>query len=123
MTSSLLDRQAELPRSVPLFRYAPERRPFSLRDWGPTHVQSAQDLPPYLILGNLNPSTFAQSAAGWSARWQGTEGDTYFDVAYKAETQRWEIRQTWCGLNGGFSVFPARMSLDKVIAQALYTPC
>lgn len=121
MTRSLLDRQAELPRSVPLFRYAPERHPFSLRDWSPTHVQSAEDLPPYLILGNLDPSTFARSAAGWSARWQGTEGDTYFDVAYKAETQRWEIRQTWCGLNGGFSVFPARMPLDKVIAQALYT--
>lgn len=121
MTRSLLDRQAELPRSVPLFRYAPERRPFSLRDWGPTHVQSADDLPPYLILGNLDPSTFARSAAGWSARWQGTEGDTHFDVAYKAETQRWEIRQTWCGLNGGFSVFPARMPLEKVIAQALYT--
>jgi hypothetical protein len=121
MTRSLLDRQSELPRSVPLFRYAPDRRPFSWRDWSPGHVHSAADLPPYLILGDLDPSTFERSASGWSARWPGTEGHTHFDVAYKAETQRWEIRQTWCGLDGGFSVFPARMPLDKVVAQALYT--
>lgn len=121
MTLSLLDRQSELPRSVPLFRYAPERVRFSWRDWDPSLVRSSADLPQYLILGDLDPSTFEQSAGGWSARWQGTEEDTRFEVAYKADTSRWEIRQTWCGLNGGFSLFPARMPLDKVIVQALYT--
>ena len=39
----------------------------------------------------------------------------------KVASQRWEISQTWCGLDGGFSSFPGRMPLDKVIAQALYT--
>lgn len=121
MTRSLIDRQSELPRSIPLFRYAPDRVRFLWRDWDPALVRSADDIPQYLILGDLDPSTFERSAAGWSARWQGTEDDTQFDVAYKAETQRWEIRQTWCGLDGGFSVYPARMPLDKVIGQALYT--
>jgi hypothetical protein len=120
MTSSLLDRQAELPRSVPLFRFAPERVHFSWRDWDPSLVRSAEDIPQYLILGDLDPSTFEQSSEGWSARWQGAEEDTHFDVAYKAETGQWEIRQTWCGLDGGLSVYPARMPLDKMIGQALY---
>ena len=121
MTHSLLDRQSELPRSVPLFRYAPDRVRFSWRDWNPALVRSGADLPQYLILGDLDPSTFEQSVGGWSARWQGTEHDTHLEVVYKGDSSRWEIRQTWCGLDGGFSIFPARMSLDKVIAQALYT--
>ena len=121
MSRSLLDRQSGLPRSVPLFRFAPKRVRFSWRDWDPALVKSAADLPQYLILGDLDPSTFDQSASGWSARWQGTESDTYFDVAYKADVTRWEIRQTWCGLDGGFSLYPARILLDKVIVQALYT--
>jgi hypothetical protein len=120
MTLSLLDRQSELPRWVPLFRYAPERFLFPWRAWDPSLVRSAADLPGYLILGDLDPMTFEQSASGWSARWQGTEDDTHFDVAYKAEKARWEISQTWRGLDGGFSNFPARMPLDEVIARALY---
>lgn len=120
MTRSLLDRQAELPRSVPLFRYTPDRVRFSWQDWNPALVRSDADLPQYLILGDLDPSTFELSAGGWSARWQGTEEDTHFDVAYKAETGRWEVHQTWCGLDGGFSLYPVRMPLDKMIVQALY---
>ena len=120
MTRTVSERQSELPRSLPLFRYVPERVRQSLRDWDPALVRSAEDLPQYLILGDLDPSTFRQSTGIWSARWQGTEDDTHFDVAYKADTGRWQIRQTWCGLDGGFSVYPTRMPLDKVIAQALY---
>ena len=120
MTRSLLDRQAELPRSVPLFRYAPDRVRFSWQDWDPARVRSAEDLPQYLILGDLDPSTFQLSAGGWSARWRGTEHDTNFDVSYKADAGRWEVRQTWCGLDGGFSTYPSRMPLDKLIGQTLY---
>lgn len=120
MQQSLLSRQSGLPRSVPLFRYAPERARFSWRDWNPSLIRSHKDLPQYLILGNLDPSTFEQSPSGWSARLQGTEDDTHFDVAYKADVQRWEIRQTWRGLDGGFSVFPTNVPLDKVIAHGLY---
>lgn len=120
MTRSLLDRQAELPRSVPLFRFAPDRIRFSWQDWDPARVRSAEDLPQYMILGDLDQSTFHLSAGGWSARWQGMEDDTYFDVSYMADVGRWEVRQTWCGLDGGFSTFPSRMPLDKMIVQTLY---
>ena len=120
MTRPLFDYQSELPRSIRLFRYTPDRLGFSWSGWDPSLVQSALDLPPYLILGDLDSSTFEQSTSGWSARWQGTEIDTHFEVAYKNQTGRWEIRQTWCGLDGGFGSFPARMPLDKAIAQTLY---
>jgi len=121
MTNPILNRQAELPRSIPLFRYAPDRVRFTWEDWNPSLVRSVADLPQYLILGDLDPSSFELSAEGWSARWQGREDDTYFNVAYRAEPGRWEVSQTWCGLDGGFSTYPARMSLDKMIGQALYT--
>ena len=68
MTRSPIDRQSELPSSVPLFRYAPDRVRFSWRDLNPALVRSAADLPQYLILGDLDPSTFECSAGGWSAR-------------------------------------------------------
>jgi len=119
MTRSLLDRQAELPRSVPLFRYAPERVRHAWRDWDPARVRLAADLPQYLILGDLDPSTFQLSSAGWSARWQGTQVDTHFDVTYKADTHRWEVQQTWCGLDGGLSWYSAQLPLDKLIPQTL----
>lgn len=121
MTRSLLDHQSELPRSISLFRYAPERIRFPWRDWDPATVRSAGDLPQYLILGDLDPGSFDRSTNGWSARWQGTEDDTHFDVVYKAKDQRWEIRQTWRGLDGGFSNYSTRVPLDKVIGQAVLT--
>jgi hypothetical protein len=79
-----------------------------------------EDLPQYLILGNLDPSGFEYSAAGWTARWQGTEGDTHFDVAYKAAEDRYEIRQTWRGLDGGSCFYSTRVPLDQIIGRALY---
>jgi hypothetical protein len=99
MTRSLLDRQSELPRSVPLFRYFPERVRFSWKDWDPSLVRSAADLPQYLILGDLDPLTFEQSAGGWSARWQGTEENTHFDVIFEAAEARYDVSQTRRGLD------------------------
>jgi hypothetical protein len=114
-----IQRQAGLPRSLPLFRYAPRRDRFPWRDWDPELVHTSRDLPPYLILGSLARRSFRRSARGWSARWQGTETDTRFHVAYDVDARRWRVRQTWCGVDGGFSDFRALTPLDKVIAQAL----
>jgi len=83
-------------------------------------VGDASDLPPYLVLGDLDPESFELSANGWSARWQGTEEDTYLDVTYKAADRRWEVRQIWCGLDGGYSTYPSRIPLERVIGQTLY---
>lgn len=81
MTCPLPERLSELPRSVHLFRHTPARARFSWEEWDPALVRSAGDLPPYLVLGDLDPTSFLHSANGWSARWQGTEDDTHFDVA------------------------------------------
>lgn len=120
MTRPLPDRLSELPHSVPLFRYAPERVCHPWRGWDPARVRSASDLPQYLILGGLDPSTFRQSASGWSARWQGSEEDTHFDVHYQADAGRWQIDQTWCGLDGGRCNYPAHIPLDQLIPLTLY---
>ena len=117
--SPAFQRQSGLPHSIPLFRYAPMRGAFSWRAWNPAAVRFAADLPSYLILGDLDRSTFERSASGWSARWQGTEDDTHFDVAYCATTEHYEVRQTWRGVDGGFAFYQARVPLDKVIGQGL----
>ena len=119
MSSSLMDLQGELPRSIPLLRHIPNRENFSWREWDPAAVGVAFELPPYLILGELDPASFIRSANGWSARWQGTEDETYFEVSFETGSH-WEIRQFWCGLDGGFARYPARIPLNELIGQALY---
>lgn len=121
-TPTPLGRQHALPRTIPLIRHIPRRADFSWRGWDPMRVRCAADLPPYLILGNLDASTFERSDSGWSARWQGTEDDTHLDVTCKTAEKRWVVRQRWCGLDGGFSFYSTRIPLDKVIGQTLYLP-
>ena len=118
MSSAQVNRQSELPEVLPLIRYAPKRSNHSWNNWRPENVQSISDLPQYLVLGAIDPSKFQLSADGWFARWQGSEDDTYFQVTYKAKEKRWEVQQTWCGIDGGLSCYPAHIPLDKLIAQA-----
>jgi hypothetical protein len=120
MSSASVNRHSDLPEVVPLLRYAPERSYHSWKVWGPELVLSISDLPQYLVLGGIDSSQFQLSSDGWFARWQGNEDDTYFDVTYKAKEKRWEVQQTWCGIDGGLSRYPAHIPLDKLIAQALY---
>jgi hypothetical protein len=109
-----------LSRAIPLARYAPRRKPFSWQGWDPARVRSAADLPPYLILGPLDHSSFAQSDGSWSARWQGIDHDTHLDVAWQPQSTRWSVRQTWRGEQGGFALFDTKVPLDRVIMQGLY---
>ena len=120
MSSKNVNRQSELPKFISLLRYAPKRSHHSWKDWSPELVRSASDLPQYLVLGSIDPSIFHLSPEGWFARWQGTEDDTHFDVTYKASEKRWEVQQTWRGIDGGLSRYPAKIPLDKLIAQTLY---
>lgn len=120
MTQSPIARQAELPKSIQLFRHAPNRDRFPWKQWDPTKVRVAADLPPYLILGDLDATSFTRSEQGWSATWQGSESGTHFHVGYEATEHRYQLRQTWQGLDGGFSICPARIPLDKLILETLY---
>ena len=117
---TLLERQAELPPSIQLFRYWPSRASFSWANFDPARVDSVEKLPPYLILGDLDPESCTFSPQGWSAVWQGTEPQTHFDVRYLADDGRFEIRQTWRDVEGGFSTYPARVTLERIIAETLY---
>jgi hypothetical protein len=120
MSNTSLNQQSELPDIVPLLRYAPSRSNHTWKDWEPALVRSVSDLPQYLVLGSIDPTTFQLSSEGWFARWQGTENDTHLEVAYKAKQRRWEVQQTWCGIDGGLSRYPSQIPLDKLIAQTLY---
>jgi hypothetical protein len=120
MSRPLLERQAELPSSISLYRYAPNRRVFTWEGFQPGNVTTADDLPEYLILGLLDLSRFQLSEDGWSARWQGVEDNSYFDVSYEARDRRWVVQQTWQGIDGGTSFYSSQVPLNKVIGQALY---
>lgn len=121
MTTPILKKQEELPRFIPLFRYAPDRVQLPLRNWDPAAVRKVQDLPPYLILGQLDPTTFVITEEGWTAKWQGTEDDTYFQISFKANESRVELHQYWRGLDGGHSSFSSKIPVDKFILQGLYS--
>ena len=120
MSQDKLQRQEELPASIQLFRYNPERLQFNWKFWDPAKVRTAKDLPNYLILGSLDKSTFEITNEGWSAIWQGTEDNTYFKVKYLAEKERYEINQKWCGVDGGISMYTSKIPLGKIIAERLY---
>lgn len=120
MSTPLLERQAVLPKSIPIYQYSPKRKAFTWEGFDPANITTADDLPEYLILGSLDTPSFQQSDDGWSARWQGAEDGTYFDVSYKADGSRWVVQQTWNGIDGGCSFYSSQMPLNKVIGQALY---
>ena len=106
-TGTLLDElRAELPGDFPLGGRLPPRpgpRP-SLTGFDPAKVNSVTDLPPRIILGDLDPARCAFSDAGWSACWQGLEPDTQFVMSYASATGVYRIEQTWCGVNGGLAM-------------------
>ena len=120
--ASVAQRQDELPKSILLSSYnPPDRSPFPWNQWDPSKVGTAADLPPYLILGKLDPSSFQLSPTGWSALWQGIEPDTHFDVEYQADVGRFQLCQTWRGVGGGISNASFRVvPLDRHILQLLY---
>jgi hypothetical protein len=109
-----------LPRHIPLGMSAPERRSFSQQHFSPATVYTTSDLPPYLILGELDPDSFNLDDSGWRARWRGSEDNTYLDVAFKAAVSRYEIGQSWLGISGSISFVPANVPLADAILRTLY---
>lgn len=112
-------RVGAIPELIGLCRAIPFRAESSI-EFDRTKVTCAADLPDYLMLGKLDHSACKFSKAGWSARWQGRENDTHFDIKYEAVADRYEIRQKWSGVDGGLSMYPARIPLGALISQSLY---
>jgi hypothetical protein len=118
-TDDSLDPYAELPRVLPLGGHTPADREFNWCGWRPAEVVRPTDLPPYLIFGRLDPASFALSARGWSARWQGREADSFLEVAFEPAPGGWTIRQQWCGLDGGCASFAADRPFPMSLLQGL----
>ncbi|MBS0415959.1 MAG: hypothetical protein JSR68_16460 [Proteobacteria bacterium] len=120
MNHPIIQQQAQTPASIHLLRYLPRRRDFNWRALEPAAVRSAGDLPPYLILGELDEASFKRSNEGWSARWRGTEADTWFELAHDAAGQQWVAEDRWRGIKGSITIYKTCIPLPVVIGQAMY---
>lgn len=120
MSKNVEDLKSRLPRIIGLGSHTPARRGFTLNGFDPKRVKCAADLPPYLILGELDETGCQFLTTGWRASWQGGEKDTHFDVTYKGDEDRYEITQTWCGVHGGLTTYRAVHPLAQIIGLALY---
>ena len=120
MDHSLQQLQSKLPRVIGIHRHVPNRLHLSWDTFSPSAVRAAKDLPPYLILGALDRESFKATTDGWSATWQGTEQETHFKLKYSKAESRYDIHQTWDGVDGGFSICPEKIGLKKFILQGLY---
>lgn len=120
MSTSPTPSPAALPPVIPLLRYVPTRRPFDLRRFDPASVRTTTDLPPYLVLGPLDESSFAIGAEGWSAVYRGSEDGTQLRLAYRLPHGLYSLHQTWQGIDGGVAGADGRLSLDRVVGQFLY---
>ena len=118
--SKIVEMQALLPRTIWLVKHCPDRNDVRLAAFNPAQVSSVDDLPEYLILGSVDPSRCEFSDTGWYGRWQGLESGTHFEIKFCAVQERYEIRQTWCGVDGGLSWHPSRLPLSTLIPQTLY---
>ena len=95
------------------------RREFSFKEFNPKQIHSAQDLPPYLVMGDLDENSFKQSGGNWSARWQGTDPESYLTIEYELARSEYTITQCWHGINGGISMYRDHIPLPVIVGQAL----
>jgi len=107
-----------LPPVIGLPRCLPNRPAYRKTPLG--EVLAAEELPPYLLLGSLDRSTFQCSDTGWSARWIGGVPETYVDAKFNRRERRLELRQVWRGIDGGYSISTAD-DFGRAI-QLLYLP-
>jgi len=107
-----------LPPVIGLPRCLPRRAAYTKTLLG--EVLVPDELPPYLLLGRLDRSTFQSGEAGWSARWTGDVPDTYVEAKYARAERRLTLRQVWRGIEGGTS-FTAGDDFGRAI-QYLYIP-
>lgn len=95
------------------------RREFSFKEFNPKAVQCVQDLPPYLVMGSLDENSFMQANGNWSARWQGTDHNSYLAMEYELARSEYTITQCWHGINGGISMYRDHVPLPVILGQAL----
>ncbi len=119
MSKDTVGQAAHLPATIPLFRFAPERRAFDWKGWNAASVRGWRDLPPYLALGSLDASTFTRAVNGWSARWQGSVHDTWLDLRYDARRSWLEIHSSWCGIDGDFGCYEPDVPLERLLHETL----
>jgi hypothetical protein len=107
-----------LPPVIGLPRCLPHRPAYRKTALG--EVLAAEELPPYLLLGSLDRSTFQCSDMGWSARRVGDVPETYVEAKFDRRERQLQLRQVWRGIDGGYSITPAD-DFGHVI-QLLYLP-
>ena len=120
-TDTLTTPHGLLPRIVPLVRHIPGRIRFDWQRLNPATVSRATDLPRYLVLGPIDEDAFKRDSDGWEATWRTTDdSDGWLRIGFDSSTGLYRLQQSWRGIDGGLSQFPARMQLDQILAQGLY---
>lgn len=95
------------------------RREFSFKEFNPKSVHWAQDLPPYLVMGSMDERSFIHEDGNWSARWQGTDPESYLTIEYELARSQYTITQCWHGIAGGISMYRDHIPLPAIVGQAL----
>lgn len=93
----------------------------TLRDVVPATVTGPAQLPPYLMLGARDDSSFRADADGWSVVWRGLDPDTELHWRFQRSANTNTISHRWRGIDGGSSRASARIRVEQAIG-ALYAP-
>jgi hypothetical protein len=93
----------------------------TLRDVVPATVTGPAQLPPYLMLGARDDSSFRADADGWSAVWRGLDPDTELHWRFRRSANTNTISHRWRGIDGGSSTASASIRVEQTIGS-LYAP-
>lgn len=107
--------------NIPVLHHIPQRHGPALRDVVAHEVSRPDQLPPYLMLGERDDSSFRCSQEGWSIDWRGREPDTCLTWEYRHSNDTSVVSQRWRGIDGGVATCRAGMPMAQVVG-GLYLP-
>ena len=110
-----------VPDVIPLIRHVPSRRTFDWETFNPDDVKSPTDLPPCLVMGQLDESSFTRDANEWKASWRSRGSCTSrLEMSYNFRRRLYTLVQSWNGIDGGLGQYLAHAPLGQIVAKALY---
>lgn len=110
-----------LDTPVELVRHVPKRKGPSLQHVVPAEVNGPEQLPPYLMLGPIDQSSFYSDAHGWSVVWRGVDPDTELCWRHERSTGANAVSHRWLGIAGGSAEASGDVRIEHAIG-ALYMP-
>lgn len=101
--SGLEEIYGKLRRWTKLPLCMPRRPSFDWAKFEMGAMRSADDLPPYLVMGLLDKTAISANSLGGVVQWRSDDEDTYIELSGKVGHPA-TLRQVWKGLEGGTTV-------------------